>query len=600
MKVKLLRYTMDAELLCGAAALTSTKSGSPSEIFEKMDSEKAKRIISKVTGYGHMSVIEHASFTFSIEGVSRVCCYDEETEVLTINGWKHFRDVSNQDLFCTLNPHNHKIEYQQASDFFSEWYRGRMYAIRSTKVDLQVTLNHRMYVYPFDTQRAKRAKKARKNNPSMWEIRHAEDIIGKRVAYKKTGLWDHPDITVVEIQVTRIPCGKGMRKVGPLVLNADMFAEFLGYYLSEGSLSHSKGTGYDIILSQKPGDVLDRMYKVVKALGFRPRYLTNGKSLCGVTFSSYQLYQYLAPLGKAQDKHIPREILLRFSRRQCEILLQALITGNSSRYFKRGPWRYYTISRRLADDVQELALKAGYAADISVINRTGHSHTGPRGAKIRCSHASYVVTILTRQNVPLVNHGKKQDRLVDYNGMTYCVKVPNGLLYVRRNGKAVWCGNSHQLVRHRIASYTQQSQRYVAYDALEKFVMPPNIAKNAEAKKVFDDALEKISEAYRKLLDMGIPKEDARFILPNAAKTNIIVTMNARELRHFFNLRCCNRAQWEIREVAIEMLRQARKAAPALFENAGPTCVELGYCPEGKMKPPECNIEEVKKRFRSL
>ncbi|MEM3578107.1 MAG: FAD-dependent thymidylate synthase [Candidatus Bathyarchaeia archaeon] len=159
---------------------------------------------------------------------------------------------------------------------------------------------------------------------------------------------------------------------------------------------------------------------------------------------------------------------------------------------------------------------------------------------------------------------------------------------------------THQLVRHRLASYTQQSQRYVAYDTLEKFVTPPNIAKNDAAKRVFDDVLEKISEAYRKLLDMGIPKEDARFILPNAAKTNIIVTMNARELRHFFNLRCCNRAQWEIREVAIEMLKQARKAAPALFENAGPTCVELGYCPEGKMKPPECNIEDIKKQFKSL
>jgi thymidylate synthase (FAD) len=159
---------------------------------------------------------------------------------------------------------------------------------------------------------------------------------------------------------------------------------------------------------------------------------------------------------------------------------------------------------------------------------------------------------------------------------------------------------THQLVRHRIASYTQQSQRYVAYDTLEKFVTPPYIANNAEAKKIFDNTLEKISEAYKKLLDMGIPKEDARFILPNAAKTNIVVTMNARELRHFFNLRCCNRAQWEIREVAIEMLKQAKKAAPILFENAGPTCVELGYCPEGKMKPPECNVEEIKKHFKSL
>ena len=159
---------------------------------------------------------------------------------------------------------------------------------------------------------------------------------------------------------------------------------------------------------------------------------------------------------------------------------------------------------------------------------------------------------------------------------------------------------SHQLVRHRIASFTQQSQRYVTYDTLEKYVTPPSIANNAEVKKIFDETLEKISETYQKLLKLGIKKEDARFILPNAAKTNIIVTMNARELRHFFNLRCCTRSQWEIREVAIEMLKQAKKTAPALFENAGPSCVELGYCPEDKIKPPECNVEEIKKRFRSM
>jgi len=159
---------------------------------------------------------------------------------------------------------------------------------------------------------------------------------------------------------------------------------------------------------------------------------------------------------------------------------------------------------------------------------------------------------------------------------------------------------THQLVRHRIASYTQQSQRYVTYDTLKKYVTPPTIAQNPEAKKIFDETLESISAAYKKLLEMGIPKEDARYILPNAAKTNIVVTMNARELHHFFNLRCCARSQWELREVAMEMLRQVKKVAPALFENAGPTCVELGFCPEGRMKPPECNIEEIKKRFKSL
>ena len=159
---------------------------------------------------------------------------------------------------------------------------------------------------------------------------------------------------------------------------------------------------------------------------------------------------------------------------------------------------------------------------------------------------------------------------------------------------------THQLVRHRVASYTQQSQRYVLYDTLEEYVTPPSIAQNVEAKRAYDEVLSQVSETYRRLLELGMSKEDARFVLPNAAKTNIVVTMNARELRHFFNLRCCTRAQWEIREVATEMLRQARQVAPALFGGSGPTCVEYGYCPEGKMKPADCNIAEKKELFRNI
>lgn len=159
---------------------------------------------------------------------------------------------------------------------------------------------------------------------------------------------------------------------------------------------------------------------------------------------------------------------------------------------------------------------------------------------------------------------------------------------------------THQLVRHRIASYTQQSQRYVAYDTAEKYVTPHSVGNNLKTKKLFEEELGRISETYQKLLELGIPKEDARYILPNASKTNIIVTMNARELRHFFNLRCCIRAQWEIRQVAIEMLRQASQVAPALFEKAGPSCVRLGYCPEGEMKPPDCDIRKIKQRFQNI
>ena len=159
---------------------------------------------------------------------------------------------------------------------------------------------------------------------------------------------------------------------------------------------------------------------------------------------------------------------------------------------------------------------------------------------------------------------------------------------------------THQLVRHRLASYTQQSQRYVTYETLEHYVTPRSILENKEAKKAYDEALMNISATYQKLLKFGAPKEDARFILPNAAKTNIVITMNARELRHFFNLRCCERSQWEIREMAMEMLKQVKQVAPAIFENAGPSCVELGYCPEEVLKPTACKIEEIKRKFREL
>ena len=138
---------------------------------------------------------------------------------------------------------------------------------------------------------------------------------------------------------------------------------------------------------------------------------------------------------------------------------------------------------------------------------------------------------------------------------------------------------SHQLVRHRIASYSQQSQRYVAAEF--GYVAPATVARGP-ARGKFERYMKRSAALYREMLADGIPAEDARFVLPNATETKILVTMNARELRHFFALRACRRAQWEIRGLAMEMLRIAKEKAPLLFEDAGPGCLR-GRCPEGKM-----------------
>ena len=102
---------------------------------------------------------------------------------------------------------------------------------------------------------------------------------------------------------------------------------------------------------------------------------------------------------------------------------------------------------------------------------------------------------------------------------------------------------THQLVRHRLASFNQQSQRYVEVKDGLNIIKPKSISENAEANEIFDEAIKSCESTYEKLVAAGVPKEDARFILPNAAETKIVVTMNIRELLHFFNLRCCNRAQ---------------------------------------------------------
>ena len=141
---------------------------------------------------------------------------------------------------------------------------------------------------------------------------------------------------------------------------------------------------------------------------------------------------------------------------------------------------------------------------------------------------------------------------------------------------------THQLVRHRLASYSQQSQRYVAEHDFE-YILPPSIAERPEASERFKALMENIQRAYNDLVEAGVPKEDARYVLANATETKIVVTMNARSLMHFFNLRCCNRAQWEIRELAYKMLAEAKAVAPLLFKNAGASCVATGHCPEGAM-----------------
>ncbi len=179
---------------------------------------------------------------------------------------------------------------------------------------------------------------------------------------------------------------------------------------------------------------------------------------------------------------------------------------------------------------------------------------------------------------------------------------------------------SHQLVRHRIASYSQKSQRYVSEKGFQ-FITPPAIEALPEAKAEFEKHMDAVTDCYNKIANLltdahaaaleakGLPhneafskarkmaNEDARFVLPNACETKIVLTMNVRSLFNFFRHRCCNRAQWEIRQMAVEMFKLCYNVAPNIFRNAGPPCCS-GACPEGKMSCGKAN--EVRETFSKL
>lgn len=177
-----------------------------------------------------------------------------------------------------------------------------------------------------------------------------------------------------------------------------------------------------------------------------------------------------------------------------------------------------------------------------------------------------------------------------------------------------------QITRHRLASFSVQSQRYVQLDDFEA-VVPPEIAAHPEAEALFASSVQRQAEEYQQLTELLMEKhtdalvqqgmerdkaqkkaqkqaiEDARFVLPNACATKMILTMNARSLNHYFRLRCCNRAQWEIHRLADEMLRLVFAVAPALFAQAGPACV-AGTCSEGKMT---CGkMQQVRAHYKAL
>jgi len=518
----------------------------------------------------HGSVLEHASYSFALRNCSRVFCYDAETEVLTAEGWKRWPDVDGTETFATVNPETGFLEYQRATEHFVGDYEGLMYRVRSEQVDLLVTPNHRMWVKAHDTR-------ANRRGEEPYQIKLAREIISKRVAYQKTALWQGQEAGTVEIPGTKRvwrtkrTAADATRYYVGASFPLEEFARFLGHWLAEGSLN-----GHQIVLAQNRGEQLTAMAENTRAMGRRADTRKTGHG--AVITQNVALRDSPATCGRrAHEKRIPSYVH-DWGPRILRVFLNAYIDGDGSRRKDCDHSLIYTTSRQMADDLQILAIKAGWSANVRVDDRTGLRRVLSSGQVFTNARPCYVVSLVKTRTHPLVNHnGAKNDRWEHYAGKVYCAKVPNGLLLVRRNGKPVVSGNTHELVRHRAGSaFSQESLRYVRLADIG-FRVPPALEAVRERVLAIVEQLEEFQRSAAEELGIdgeGVPfhvKKEVtsalRRVAPIGLSTDIIWTANVRALRHVIEMRTAAGAEEELRLVFDRIASIMRAEAPGLLQD---------------------------------
>ncbi len=342
-------------------------------------------------------------------------CYDDKTEILTEDGWKLFNELSGKEKVATLNPQGDELIYQQIKKKTEYEYSGKMIQFKNKRIDLLVTPEHRIWAKKI-TNHSKGSSHLRN-----FDFENAINLLGKEhIQRKAMDIWKG-----IEVEQFYLPT-INKRKFSHLFQNEkismDLWLEFLGYYLSEGCCCYNKGHYYILISQSKKS----KHYKEIEACLHKMPCKWHYNNISFRT-SNKQLYEYLKQFGKAKDKFIPRE-LLSLSERQLNILFDALMCGDGT--YRPKQYKYTTVSKRLADDVQELGLKLGYSIITSkeILANPKHNDT-------------YYVRLNKSSKISWIK--KNQTNLIDYKGKVYCVTVPkHNILCVKRGEKIIFSGNS--------------------------------------------------------------------------------------------------------------------------------------------------------------
>lgn len=336
-------------------------------------------------------------------------CVDEETEVLTDTGWKSYDTMSLSDKVCTLNSLSKEIEYEIPEKINIYSHSGKMYKINNSSIDQCVTLNHKMYVKLRDSEK--------------FELYAAENIIGKRAKYLKSGIWSGHSIEI------------------PSIFNCteEQYIQFMAWYLSKGSCFISKKGDYRITISQskkKNPDKYQEILLLLKVMGFNVHEYSSG-----VVFQNKNVCLYLKQFGKANERFIPDNI--KQATKESIYLFLITYTKGDGNFTKTGQSVITTNSILMRDGLMELWLKAGYSSTYKLAAKEGSFIL-----RNRVNYDVWNIRQIRAKLSPQVNHGhinsqKVQiEEIVDYSGIVWCPTTKNGIIYIRRNGKCVWTGNS--------------------------------------------------------------------------------------------------------------------------------------------------------------
>ena len=569
MKVKLMSHTPNPDRVVSMAAKLCYSKVGVDEIEKKLTDEQIERFVNMLVNIGH--------------------CYDEETEVLTSEGFKYWKDVTNDDKLASFNPEDATFkEFEMPQKLYKRYVEEDLIEFRHKRASLKITEGHRLYCSLSNNSRAR-------VNPKF-EILYANDIL-------KTGkeVWKSP--------LRMKSCGYNKNNE---IKDSDWMYSLYGFFIGDGYVRKDIKTEKQKILKfrLRKKRKINYLKYICDKIGARIIKLKGDKynvilpdNVCALDFRK----MFYNDMG---EKTFPLE-MFSMTKNQFDYFLEGLLNSDGNYATRSKNDVYYTMSSELKDRLQVLCSINGRFTTVKI-----------------AQNGCYNIYIgKDRLSSPMFNDSRNPytTKKVAYKGNVYCATVSTGLLMIRRNGFTLLSGNcsplehcsftfavegisracSMQLIRHRIASYSQQSQRYVNLNATFDYVTP-NIIEVMDGyyetdrySNEFDKDMKMIHNLYKKwqpkiqqfveetnyptygMTPEKVANENARVFLPNACETKLVFTMNGRSLLNFFEHRCCNRAQEEIRELANEMLRQVREVAPNLFKMAGASC-EHGKCKEGK------------------